>query len=151
MATTVREIMNRELLSVGEGEPIARALDDILAFEITAAPVLDDLRRPIGIVSLRDLQAPRGRETVGEVMTHPAATISESDTIQHCSSAMAEEYLHHLVVVDADGRATGMVSALDVMCAPLGKPVQHPSPFRTTTTSGRLFYRRSRYPTAREF
>jgi hypothetical protein len=62
-------------------------------------------------------------------MTRPAATISQCDTIEHCARAMADEYLHRLVVVDDDGLARGMVSALDVVCALIGRPVRHPAPF----------------------
>lgn len=129
MAKTVKEIMNAELLSVREDDPVGRALEDILAFEITAAPILDSSRRPVGVVSLRDLHAKRHGGTVGEVMTRPAATIAETDSIEHCARALADEYLHHVVVVNDSGQATGMVSALDVMCALVGRPVQHPSPF----------------------
>jgi CBS domain-containing protein len=42
---------------------------------------------------------------------------------------MAENDLHHLVVLDDDGRACGMVSSLDLVRALVGLPPAHPATF----------------------
>lgn len=129
MAKTVREIMNPELLSVRSDDPAERALGYILAFNITAAPVLDHEGRAQGVVSLRDLQNKDPQTSVADCMTTPAATIPESESVDLAGQRLVDQGLHHLVVVNSAERAVGMVSALDVLSATIGRPVRHPAPF----------------------
>ena len=126
MARTVREIMNHELFAVRPEEKTGSTLASIIEWGVTAAPVLDEERRPIGVVSLRDLvnEDKRARR-----MTSPAVTIPESATISDAGRVLAAADVHHVVVVDAAGRATGMVSALDIVRGLLGIPVRHPAAF----------------------
>jgi CBS domain-containing protein len=126
MARTVREIMNRELFGVRPEERLEPTLEAILELGITAVPVLDEERRPLGVVSLRDLVSP---DKHARRMTTPAATIPERATISDAGKALAAANVHHLVVVDKDGRATGMVSSLDIIRGLLGVPVKHPAAF----------------------
>src|SRR5262245_31322457 len=53
---TVANIMNPKLLYIREGDRLALARAQILKFGVTAVPVLDEAHRPVGLVSLRDLQ-----------------------------------------------------------------------------------------------
>lgn len=129
MAKTVKEIMNSELLSVRPGDSAERALAYILAFDVTAVPVLDDRGKPLGVASLRDLLSRKSETTVAECMTAPAATIREGESIDRAARQLSDQTLHRLVVVSEQGRATGVVSALDVLSALLGRPVRHPAPF----------------------
>ena len=129
MARTVKEIMNSELLSIRAEDLAERALGYILSFNVTAAPVVDDDGHPIGVASLRDLVSRESPITVAQCMTTPAATIEEGASIDSAARRLAEQGLHRLVVVARDGRATGVVSALDVVSGLIGYPVRHPSPF----------------------
>jgi CBS domain-containing protein len=126
MARTVREIMNRELFGVRPEEKVEPTVEAILEFGITAVPVLDEERRPLGVVSLRDLVRPDKR---ARRMTSPAATIPERATISDAGKVLAAANVHHLVVVDKEGRATGLVSSLDIVRGLLGVPVKHPAAF----------------------
>jgi CBS domain-containing protein len=126
MARTVDEIMNHELVGARVGERPERMRDIILALGITALPVLDDEQRPTGVVSLRDLVAsdlPRPR------VSAPAATIPPTATIQEAARLVAETGYHHLVVVDAERRAIGLVSCMDLLRALVGAPARHPATF----------------------
>jgi CBS domain-containing protein len=126
MARTVQEIMNAEVFGVRPEEKADPTLEAILAFGITAAPVLDEDRRPIGVVSLRDLVPTGDRH---RRMTSPAATIPATASIAEAGRALATADVHHLVVVDELGRAIGMVSSLDVVRGLLGLPTPHPMTF----------------------
>lgn len=125
MARTVGEIMNRELFGVPEDAHSDDVLDAILAYGITAVPVLDDDRRPIGVTSLRDLLRPERASKI----TRPALTIGPDATLERAATTMDDAGCHHLVVVDEHGRAVGMVSSLDLVRALVGRPVKHPSTF----------------------
>jgi len=127
MARTVQDIMNRELLSV-RPDMVAREVGDILrSFKVGAAPVLDENRRPLGVVSLRDaLDTDR---VVRDVMSRPALCVASSARIEDAARQLARTDMHHLLVVDAAGAAVGMVSTLDLLRAVLDMPTRHPSEF----------------------
>lgn len=125
MARTVSEVMNRELFGVPEDAHADDVLEAILAYGITAVPVLDDERRPIGVTSLRDLlRADRGAK-----IARPALTVGPGATLEQAATTMDDAGCHHLVVIDEEGRAVGMLSSLDLVRALIGRPVKHPSTF----------------------
>ena len=126
MARTVQEIMNPEVFGVRPEEKADPTLEAILAFGITAAPVLDEERRPLGVVSLRDLVPANDRH---RYLVSPAATIAATASIADAGRALATSDVHNLVVVDELGRAVGMVSSLDVVRGLLGMPTPHPMTF----------------------
>lgn len=126
MARTVDEIVNRELLSVPQDAGRDTVLQAILGFGVTAVPVLDGDRRPVGVVSLRDLV---DGGALAARMRAPVETISASATIADAGRRLDATGLHHLVVVDGDGRAVGMLSSLDVVRGLLGLPARHPAAF----------------------
>ena len=119
---TVSEFMSRELIYLEAGSRLDLAKAPILDFGVTAVPVLDEEHRPIGVVSLRDLvradRPPR--------MSSPARSILADAPLDQAARILAEESLHHLVVVDGAGRAVGMLSALDVLRALVGLPAAAP-------------------------
>lgn len=119
----VAHYMNPQLVYLQDGQRADIALRPILDFGITAVPVLDEEHRPIGMISLRDLvdaknNAPHLSESI--------VTISSGCSVEEAACRMAEDNLHHLVVVGADGRALGMLSSLDVVRALIGMEPKHP-------------------------
>jgi uncharacterized protein (TIGR02284 family) len=123
-AGRVSDIMNPKLLYIREGDRLALAKAKILEFGVTAVPVLDDEHRPVAVVSLRDLVAH------GEpVATSPARVVKGSATIREGAKVLAEAGVHHLVVVDEQGVALGMVSSVDFVRAFSGVAPRHPAPF----------------------
>jgi len=125
MPTTVAEIMNPKLLYIREGDRLSLARVQILKFGVTAVPVLDEAHRPVGVVSLRDLAGEDHRVEA----SRPAKTVSGDATIEEGARVLVEAGVHHLVVVDGEGVAVGMVSALDLVRAFVGVPPQHPASF----------------------
>lgn len=128
MATTVREIMNRELFSVRPDHSVSDVLNGILALGITGAPVVDEKGRPVGVVSLHDLVSRTGARAA-DLMTSPAATVHVDAPIAEAGRLLAETGYHRLVVVDWEGRAVGVVSSLDVIRGLMGLPAAHPAAF----------------------
>jgi CBS domain-containing protein len=125
MARTVEEIMNRELVATRRDERPERARDIILGLGITALPVLDDERRPVGMLSLRDLFTP------GQAPGHTSSplTVLTTATVEEAARMLAHTDYHQLVVIDTHGRAVGMVSCIDLLRALVGTPARHPSSF----------------------
>jgi CBS domain-containing protein len=129
MAKYVREIMNRELFVLPTEANAEAAREAILSLDITAAPVLDDLGRPRGVVSLRDLASAKDTWPVTRCMSTPADVIGDTATIDDAGRALAQRGRHRLVVVDDAGKAVGMISAIDIVRGLLGLPVRHPDAF----------------------
>jgi CBS domain len=129
MPKTAREIMNTELFSLRPSDDGEDALGYIVALGITAAPVLDEARRPMGVASFRDFLLPRGPCKVAERMTVPAVTVSADTSIEDAARLLVERGVHRVVVVDPEGRAVGIASSLDVIRGLLGLPASHPSTF----------------------
>ena len=112
MARTVQEIMNRELFGVRPELPLAEARGFFRSLHVGAAPVLDEARRPLGVLSVRDVLD--GDGTAGERMTKPAICVGVSTSIEEAARRLAQTSMHHLIVVDGGGTAVGIVSTLDV-------------------------------------
>lgn len=129
MAQTAREIMNPELFQVRPTDSVRTALDGILGLGVTGGAVLDENKKPVGVVSLRDLVGDRKGETIKERMTSPAVVILEDATIAAAAHLIGETGYRRLVVVDGKGRAVGMVSAIDVIRGLVGLPAGHPASF----------------------
>lgn len=129
MAKTVDEIMNKELFAVRPADLAEDVIGLISAMGITGAAVVDADGRPVGQVSLRDLLRAEGGRPVEDLMVSPAGTVLFTETIENAARHLAEKNRHRLVVVDGEGRAVGMVSALDVIRGILGMPAVHPPSF----------------------
>lgn len=129
MPKQVKEIMNRELFSLRIQDGTDDALGYIIGLGITAAPVLDEAKKPIGVASFRDLLRAPSPSTVAQRMTVPAVTVGADASIEDAARVLAERGVHRVVVVDAEGRAVGVASSLDVIRGLLGLPASHPSAF----------------------
>lgn len=121
--------MNHEVFSVRAEDAAEHSLQHILALGITGAPVLDPSGAPVGFVSIRDLAGAPAGARVGGRMSVPVDTIADGATIQQAAERMAGGSRHHLVVVDAGGKAVGVLGALDVLRGLLGRPTPHPDAF----------------------
>ena len=127
MSRRVAEIMNRELLAVLPETPAQAIRELVRTFAVGAVPVLDERRRPLGIVSARALLDVEG--AAADRMTCPAVCIEGSTGFDEAARRMAEADTHHLVVVDGAGMAVGFLSVLDVLRAMYGIPAHHPAAF----------------------
>jgi CBS domain-containing protein len=127
MAAIVKEIMNRELLSLRPDLPAHQARDMLRSFGVGAAPVIDDEQRLVGVLTLHDLLEADG--TTRQRMSSPAVSVTPSMPVEDAARFLVRGDLHHLIVVDATGAAVGMLSTLDVLRAMLGMPAHHPATF----------------------
>jgi CBS domain-containing membrane protein len=138
------DIMSRDLVTVEFATPLQEAWALLHHHRIRALPVVDRARRVIGVVTMvdflkharldprdhlslgqriRQLLAPTPgaysdkAEVVGQIMTSPVHTVSEQDPVVDLVPRLSDEGMHHLPVVDAYRRISGMVSQSDLVAA----------------------------------
>ncbi len=121
--TPVRDAMSTEVHAVTPELPLYRAAQLMLDHHISSVTVVDQSRKPIGVLSKTDLlrDAHEGPidppsddvRRVEEVMTQNAFAVPETEELGKAAALMVAERLHHLPVIAADGKLCGVLSALD--------------------------------------
>jgi len=109
---------------------LVRAMGD---HHVHALPVVDDMRRVLGIVAVSDLLGDeltaehvrtrlehRGRVrpvglTAGEIMTSPAVTIDQERTVSQAARVLHQRHIGRLPVVEPNGRLIGIVTRSDLI------------------------------------
>jgi CBS domain-containing protein len=125
----IADLMERSVLTVDPDLPLRELGEFLTSEEISGAPVVDDQRRLVGIVSqtdlVRSLQQSSPDEladlfrpglTVSDVMTREILTVDEHDDPKTVASQMLAARVHRAVVV-RDGEVQGIVTTLDLLRA----------------------------------
>jgi CBS domain-containing protein len=135
----VRDIMTSSVITVSPTTPYKDIVSLLIRHRISAVPVIDADRRVLGVVSEADLvyklefaspvpQAPlferkrlriaRQRAagtTAHDLMTSPAVTVLEAESIIAAARRMDTERVKRLPVVNELGRLTGILARADVL------------------------------------
>ncbi|MFF7716814.1 CBS domain-containing protein [Streptomyces sp. NPDC007988] len=134
----ISEVMTRRVVTVNRDSSFKEIVRLFADNDITAAPVVDDDGRPLGVVSEGDLLRkasslpdPDGRwtrlrllpmdearaeaETAGAMMTSPAVTARPDWNIVETARTMDRHKVKRLPVVDESGRLVGLVSRRDLL------------------------------------
>lgn len=134
----VRDVMSAPATTVTPATPVSDVIRVLLTADFNAVPVVDEERRPVGIITqgdlieragmpirlglLAELDAPQldeylrtiGGLTAAQVMTSPAVTADADKRLDRLVQLMLKRRLKRLPVVDKQGRLVGMVARLDV-------------------------------------
>jgi IMP dehydrogenase len=97
----------------------SRTLDDALAlmrhYRISGLPVVDGDRRPVGILTNRDVRFEKRLQLpVGEVMTKNPVTVKDSVQIDEAKDLLHKHRIEKLLVVDREGRLKGLITIRDI-------------------------------------
>ncbi|AWN30580.1 MULTISPECIES: CBS domain-containing protein [unclassified Streptomyces] len=134
----VGDLMTTAVVSVRRDTGFKDVAEHLAEHDITAAPVVDDQGRPIGVVSEADLlrkqesqtdpgghltaanlrPAERAKAhalTAEELMTSPAVTARPQWSVVEAARTMAHHHVKRLPVVDEAGRLVGIVSRGDLL------------------------------------
>ncbi|MGW8390049.1 HPP family protein [Pseudoduganella sp. HUAS MS19] len=139
---TCGDIMSKDAVTAEFATPLADAWREMRKHRIAAVPVLNRVRRVIGIVTtsdfmthgglddyhgmrrqLRDFLRPSGTthsekpEVVGQIMVRHPRTASVDTPITELVPLMADSGFHHIPVLDHEDRFAGIVTQSDVVAA----------------------------------
>jgi CBS domain-containing protein len=137
MKTAVKDVMTTPVVAVRRGATFKEMAATLRQYRVSAFPVLDEDGKVIGVVSEADMLAKealngtragavtamlhrRERDkadglTAGDLMTHPAVTVTPADTVEHAARLMYTLRVKRLPVVNAGGRLVGIISRTDVL------------------------------------
>lgn len=125
-----QDVMSSPVITLRPDTPVMAASALLASHGFTAAPVVDDQRRVIGIVTEADLirdQIPpegwpphavqdRSRTPIRAVMTPTPASVTPASDVAELVTLMLGSRIRSLPVVD-DGELVGIVSRRDVLRA----------------------------------
>lgn len=128
----LNRFMAREPLCVGPRLDVKTVVELMVARHIGCLPVIDERRRPIGVITKYDVMeqldtamkfAKSGElmppdlaaRTAEDVMMPLALTLQEHATLAHAAAMMVSEDTHHVLVVDSTGALVGVISSKDIV------------------------------------
>ena len=142
--TLVSEIMTEKVQTISFNDTVASALRIMVDGQHTMLPVIDRDRHCVGMLSRSDLTEmlieedqelsrlldseigsyasksstvvdTSAEKLVRELMTHEIVKVQQDSTIGEACQKMIDHQIHHLPVVDDEGRLEGIVSTFDVI------------------------------------
>lgn len=119
---TIGKICTRETYLAKPYESLLAAAERMQARNVGTLIVLDDERRPVGVLTDRDLVVrgmAAGRDlrgtNVSQVMTRNPRTVTESTPIESVLQSMRSLGVRRMPVVDDERRLVGLISVDDVL------------------------------------
>jgi CBS domain-containing protein len=114
---SVRGVMSRDLICARPDVDLATTLALLLRHKIGCMPIVDQDRRPIGILTKLDLcEEIAGLGRVAEdVRITNLVTTEEHVTIAYAADLMVKHDTHHVLVVGSNGALVGVVSTKDIV------------------------------------
>lgn len=120
MTTSLGRLLAHELISVTPDTPTRSVLELMAEKHIGCMVMIDGDRRPVGILTQSDviprivLPAADLAAPISTLMTEKPFTVPTTATAYDAALDMATHGIQHLVVVDSQGRAAGVVSERDL-------------------------------------
>jgi CBS domain-containing protein len=117
----IREVRQREAVSVGAATPLIEVIDAMREHNRGAVAVVDDEGSLIGIFSIRDMTSldhsnhDWHKTLVSQAMTAKPVCVGEDDTLAVALNLMKEGSFRHLPQVDSDGCPTSILSIRDIL------------------------------------
>jgi CBS domain-containing protein len=124
LAARAEEVMTRNPLSIGELATLREAALFLTSKDISAAPVINEAGRPVGVISLADIvrcvhmsevSDTRLPLTVREVMTPVVYFVRPDTPVTNVIEDLLDCAVHRLFVVDDDEVLIGVISTLDLL------------------------------------
>jgi predicted transcriptional regulator len=125
-ATRVSELMTRDPLSIRADATIREAIAILATKDITAAPVINEAGRPVGVFSLTDFllsgvhdyTLDRGaflKAQVSDLMTPFILSVDPDTRIYDVVRELLNHNVHQMYVAETDGTLIGVVSAAKLL------------------------------------
>lgn len=126
----VRDVMTTPVISVADHETLGIATSRMVKSGLKRLPVVDKNEKLVGVISRLDIlrqvanttfeipapQLPTGAvRIVADIMSTEIPMVNQDDDLSTTIEKFAKTESHRLIVVDADGKAIGLISDSDVV------------------------------------
>ena len=106
--------MTRNVLTAKPETAVVDVVQLMARNKITGLPVVDGEKHLVGVVSESDIIGKAG-DTVADIMTHGAWTITEETALGDAAELMLRRRIRRLPVVRGDNELTGLLSRSDLI------------------------------------
>jgi CBS domain-containing protein len=115
MNVKVIELMTKSVLTAEPHQSIEHVRSMLEKNAISALPVVDGEKRPVGIVSSADLAHDlKPAAPISSIMTDKVYTVPQYDDVSIAARVMRNHKIHHLVVTH-EQKVAGILSAFDLL------------------------------------
>ena len=102
-------------ITIGPDRRLEDALAIMRAHRISSLPVVDGERRPVGILTNRDVRFERNlTQRVGDVMTKRLITVADGVGLEEAKELLHKNRIEKLLVIAPDGRLRGLITTRDI-------------------------------------
>jgi len=116
----IRDIMTSDVACCSPDTPLREVAQLMVRHDCGELPVCDDARRPVGVVTDRDIVCrivAKGGDalarTAGDCMSDPVVTVTPEMEVAECARLMEQYRVRRVPVVGKDGACCGMVAQAD--------------------------------------
>jgi CBS domain-containing protein len=122
LSLRVLDLVRRPPVTVGVGVSVRDVVRVMYENSIGSIVIVDDVGRPIGIFTERDLlrlvaQGASLDSPVDSVMSRDLVVVKGVEGVVRAAMLMSEHRIRHLPVVDDEGKLVGVISVRDVVDA----------------------------------
>ena len=122
MTLHASDVMVKDVITVTELMPLKDVARMFIEKKITGAPVVNVEGELVGVISETDIIRKTtsigawSPNTVGQIMTRPAVTVSPDETLQRVCEMMYNRRIHRVVVAEG-ARIKGILTTMDILRA----------------------------------
>jgi CBS domain-containing protein len=122
LSLRVLDLVRRPPVTIGVGVSVRDVVRVMYENSIGSIVIVDDVGRPIGIFTERDLlrlvaQGASLDSPVDTVMSRDLVVVKGVEGVVRAAMLMSEHRIRHLPVVDDEGKLVGVISVRDVVDA----------------------------------
>lgn len=122
------DVMTQKVFSLTKEHTLDEAARLMLENRVSSLIVIDDINKPIGIVTERDMvkyaSAKHSQISLVNAMSSPIQTIKNSDTLSSCLSKMEELKIRRLAVVNNQEELSGIITRHDILKSIQNKKIE---------------------------
>lgn len=115
------EVMKKNVRCISENDTVQNAASKMAEDNIGFLPVCDDVGRPIGTLTDRDIAVRVAADDrlasgtpVKQVMTREVVACNPEDDLRTAEELMAKNHKSRILCVDDDGKLVGVISLSDL-------------------------------------
>ena len=117
----VRDVMTHSVVTLSPEMSLAEAMGTLSTIGVSGAPVCDAAGQVVGVFSQSDVVKLDGSVPTGArveaLMTAKVLSVGLDEGLEAAIGALAKHGVHRLMVLDAEGGLSGIITPMDVVRA----------------------------------